>query len=275
MPESTRSDVSRRLEAALSFAEEAGKLTLQHFRRPGLQVVRKGDGSPVTAADRAAESLLRERIQERFPTDAILGEEFGETAGDSGYRWVLDPIDGTKSFIHGVPLYTTLVAVMDHRNSEGEGTPLIGVIHSPATRETVSAAVLQGCWLKEGDAAPRPASVSPVRSLEESLFLTTDSAGFEQRASRDRDLYRNLQQQCRLSRTWGDAYGYLMVATGRAEVMIDAELSLWDAAALQPIIEEAGGTFCDWQGRATVHSGEAIATNGQVTDAVLAVTRGR
>lgn len=262
-----------RLEFARDIALAAGDETLKLFRKNDLQVDRKADESPVTEADRRSEGLLRERIGARYPDDAILGEEFGETDGTSGFRWILDPIDGTKSFIHGAPLYTTLVALM--HQVDGVEVPLLGVIHAPATQETVYAAVGGGCWLIEGNAPPQKTQVSSVESLEESLFLTTDSQAFaEDRPADAMPIFLELQRKSRLSRTWGDAYGYLMVACGRAEVMIDPELSLWDAAALQPIIQEAGGTFTDWQGEPTVHTGDAVASNGKVHPEVLAQTRG-
>ncbi len=271
----TAEQVNRRLATAVAIALEAGAETLKFFRRKDLQIDRKADNSPVTAADRASETLLRERIAEAFPDDAILGEEFGETPGKSHFRWILDPIDGTKSFIHGAPLYTTLVAVTHTAAGQAE-EPLLGVIHAPATGETVYAATGGGCWYRLGDSPPTRSQVSAVKALSESLLLTTDVASFgEDRQTDALDVYLNLHKQARLARTWGDAYGYLLVATGQAEVMIDAELSLWDAAALKPIIQEAGGSFTDWQGRATVHTGDAVATNGLVTEQVLAQTRGR
>lgn len=268
-------EVSRRLATAVAIAMEAGNETLKLFRRKDLQVDRKQDSSPVTAADRASETLLRERIADAFPDDGILGEEFGETPGRSPYRWILDPIDGTKSFIHGSPLYTTLVAVT-HTPAGGEEHPLLGVIHAPVTGETVYAAGGTGCWYRVGQDAPVKCGVSGVKSLSEGLFLTTDVASFGQDRQTDcLDVYLQLQEKALLTRTWGDAYGYLLVATGKAEVMIDAELHIWDAAALSPVIQEAGGTFTDWQGVPSIHTGDGIATNGHVAKEVLSVTRGR
>jgi histidinol-phosphatase len=265
--------IQTRLDAAVRMAREAGDLTLGYFRRPDLAVEFKADASPVTAADRAAEKLLRERIADEFPDDSILGEEFGATAGSSGYQWVLDPIDGTKSFVHGVPIYTTLVAVL------AENEPRLGVIYAPACGEIVYAAKGGGCWYRDArssEAAPTPARVSGVRKLSESLLLTSEIASFATGRKNDAlAVYLELQRTARLARTWGDGYGYLMVATGRAEVMIDPVMNLWDAAPLQTVIEEAGGQFTDWQGRPTVHSGESIATNGLVAEEVLAITRDR
>src|SRR6476659_8601916 len=163
------SEIAERLQFAVEIAREAGDGTLRYFRRSDLAVERKADHSPVTVADCSAEELLRQRIGERFSQDAILGEEFGEQAGRSGFQWVLDPIDGTKSFIHGVPLYTTLVAVLENDR------PQIGVIHAPALGETVYAAKGSGCWYTFGTAnKPQVARVSAVASLSESLLLTTE-----------------------------------------------------------------------------------------------------
>lgn len=258
-----------RLEFAVEIAREAGTLTLDHFRRNDLLVERKADQSPVTIADRSAEELLRRRIAERFADDGIVGEEFGEVLGSTGFQWILDPIDGTKSFIHGIPLYTTLIAVL-HDNQ-----PQLGVIHAPALSETVYAAKGHGCWyVPSAGAKPRPAWVSKVSRLEEGLLVTTEVSNFSTHRNPDAiGVYLQLQKQARLVRTWGDGYGYMMVATGRAEVMVDAVVNVWDAAPLQTIIEEAGGHFIDWCGEATIHTGDAIATNGLVTDEVLAVIR--
>ncbi len=262
-------DITDRLNFAVSIARQAGEITLKYFGSTDLQVDRKADQSPVTIADRTAEVLLRERIGKSFAADGIIGEEFGEQRGESGYLWIVDPIDGTKSFVHGIPLYTTLVAVLR------DGEPIVGVIHAPALAETVYASQGGGCYYVPGNSAmPQPARVSAVERLSESLFLTTEIASFTTHRERDAlDVFVKLQRAARLARTWGDGYGYLMVATGRAEIMIDPVMNLWDAAPLQTVIEEAGGQFTDWKGNPTVHAGEGIATNGRVTEEVLAITR--
>lgn len=271
-PAKLQSAANERLDWARQIALEAGEITLEHFRSPTLGIDWKGDGSPVTVADRTAELHLRKRIEERFPADAILGEEFPEKPGDSGYKWILDPIDGTKPFMHGVPLYTNLVAVLD----EASGEPILGVINAPASGETIHAALGGGSWYQNGDAEPYQAKVSDIADLKDGLFLTGDVAGFRTDREQDAtDVYFALQNKARISRTWGDAYGYMMVAIGRAEVMIDAEMSVWDAACLKPILEEAGGTFTCWNGEATVHAGEGVATNGKVCEQILAETRGK
>jgi histidinol-phosphatase len=265
------SDIAERLQFAREIAHEAGEVTRRYFRRTDLVVETKADHSPVTIADRLAEKLLRQRITERFPRDAILGEEFGEHIGHTEFQWVLDPIDGTKSFIHGVPLYTTLVAVL--QNDE----PLIGVIHAPALGETVYASEGAGCWyLSPHDSKSHAARVSTVKTLHEGLLLTSEIEGFRENRRPDAtDVFMRLQQTARIARTWGDAYGYLMVATGRAEVMIDPIMNLWDAAPLLPIIVEAGGHFSDWNGNPTIRAGEALATNRQVASEVLGILRSK
>ena len=262
------SDLKVRLDLAVDSARRAGEVTLQYFCRPELSVDRKYDGTPVTAADREAEGYLRSRIIEAFPADAILGEEMEDRPGDSGFRWILDPIDGTKSFIHGVPLYGTLVGV------EYEKQCVVGVIVMPALEECVYAARGLGAWWqRQGEREPRRARVSQVDELSEATFCTTSVSEFV-RAGRH-DVYEQLRAGCRQARGWGDCYGYVLVATGRAEIMIEPELSLWDMAALPPILEEAGGSFTDWNGNASIYTGEGVGVNGCLRERVLEITRGR
>ncbi len=270
------SPIQQRLDWALEIARQAGDVTLEYFRQPTLEVERKGDDSPVTAADRAAERLLRDQIAERFPDDGVVGEEFGQSPGSSGYTWVLDPIDGTKSFIHEIPLYTTLIGVLSTPDgSVDEGNPELGVIRAPALDEVIYAARGTGTWHQRGDRSPTQARIGQTPTLGQALLLTSEVGSFRKRTSGEGlSAYLELDEKVRLARTWGDAYGYLMVATGRADVMIDPGMNLWDAAALQPIIEEAGGKFCDWQGKATVHSGEAVAANPALMAQVLQFIQG-
>ena len=258
-------ELASRLDLARSAGVEAGRLTLTYFQTTQFQVERKADDSPVTIADRSAEQLLRERIAAAYPHDGIVGEEFGGTEGTSGFRWILDPVDGTKSFIHGVPLFGTIVAV------EHEGRCPLGLVYMPALDEGVFAAAGQGTWHFRGSAEPRRASVSTRPRLAEGLFVTSQLDTFAHRGARS--VFDALERAAYITRTWGDCYGYLLVATGRAEVMVDPVANLWDLAAIQPIIEEAGGTFTDWQGTPTIHAGEAIATNGKVLEEALAATR--
>ena len=256
---------SPRLQNAVLFAVEAGQQTLNHFQDNQLQVEIKDDRSPVTVADTDAESLLRERITAAFPDDSILGEEFEDVHGTSGYRWLIDPIDGTKSFISGVPLYATLVGI------EFQGESQIGVIYLPALDELIFAQTGQGVHYCRGNSELSVPCVSDVKALSDSCFVTTQLSSYDQTDRRDR--YQVIEEKASITRTWGDAYGYLLVATGRAEVMIDPVMNVWDAAAILPILQEAGGTFTDWQGVSTIHNAEGIATNGHCLQEVLDITR--
>jgi len=206
----------------------------------------------------------------RFPDDAFLGEETGGTPGTSGFEWIVDPIDGTKSFIRGVPLYATLVGC------RREGRGVLGVIAIPALDETVYAARGGGAWHVCGAAAPVATRVSSRGSLREALLCSSDFTSFARwsggadagDAARDR-----LEAACGVVRTWGDGYGYLLVATGRADVMVDPLLNAWDAAAVETVVTEAGGRFTDWAGRDRIDSGDGVATNGVLHDAMLACLR--
>jgi histidinol phosphatase-like enzyme (inositol monophosphatase family) len=258
-------DVSARLTLALEIARAAGALTLEFFQQDSVRVERKHDDSPVTQADRQAELLMRERIAMAFPLDGIIGEEHGEVTGTSGYQWVLDPIDGTKSFIAGVPLYSVLVGVL--RNDKS----LIGVILVPGLDECVYAAKGEGAWWTKGESAPRRAKVSDRPSLADGVFVTSQVDTFGARSAAE--AYERLERAAYITRTWGDGYGYLLIATGRAEAMVDPIMNIWDAAAMQPVLEEAGGTFTDWQGKPRIDGGEGIGTNALVLDEVLAITR--
>ena len=235
------------LEFAVEVSWRAGKITLAHYQT-GIAAEAKPDDSPVTVADQAAERLARELIATRFPHDSILGEELGETRPGAARRWILDPIDGTRSFIHGVPFYGFLLAVED------EGEPVLGVMHFPALDETVYAAVGEGCWWNG-----RRALVSDTTRMEDALVLTTSYESIEQHGHGAG--WNRVRHRAGMARTWGDCYGHALVATGRAEAMFDPVMSLWDAAALKPIIEEAGGMFTDWSGARTHSGGSAISTN--------------
>lgn len=243
----------------------AGKLILAHYQSAGLTVDRKRDSSPVTIADRNAEEMLRAAIAREFPADGILGEEFGEQPGTSGYRWILDPLDGTKSFIHGVPLFGTLVGV------EFEGKCVAGVCHLPVLGETAWGATGLGAWWQTAGGEPRPARVSNIADLSQALFCFTTVQGFF-RIGRQ-DALDALVSAAGIARGWGDCYGHILVATGRAEVMVDPLMNVWDAAALIPIVEEAGGHFIDWNGVATANSGNGISVNAALYETVLKITK--
>lgn len=247
------------MDFALGLARQAGEITNRYFKG-SFVAERKADNSFVTAADREAEKYLRTEIEKAFPEDAILGEEEGEKPGRSNRRWILDPIDGTYSFVHGVPLYGVLIGLEIDRQA------VLGVVNLPALNEVVCAARGLGCFWNDA-----PARVSTTESLNDSLLLCTDfgscySHGFGRAAEL-------LQRQVNARRTWGDAYGHVLVATGRADIMLDPIMNVWDCAPLLPIVEEAGGTFTDWRGQRTIHGGNAISTNGKLFEPVMAVIR--
>ena len=255
--------MNNQIEQLLAFAVElargAGDITLKYFRKTP-ETTTKTDGSYVTIADREAEAYMRREITARFPDDGILGEEEGETQGRSGRRWIIDPIDGTFAFVHGVPFYGVLIGV------EVEGEMSVGVINIPALDELVSAAKGVGCFLNG-----EPARVSQTKRLEDALLLSTDFSACERYGfGKAGEL---LQARAKTSRTWGDCYGYVLVATGRADIMLDPVMNLWDCAALLPIIEEAGGTFTDWAGVRTASGGNSIATNGLLFAEVMRLVK--
>ncbi len=256
-----REDAHELTEVARELALRAGEVTLRYFGEV-LAADLKSDGSPVTSADREAEGLLREEIERRYPDHSILGEEFGERVGSAPVRWVLDPIDGTRAFMRGVPLYAVLIGI------EVAGTATVGVAHFPALDETIVACRGRGCtWWTSSAAPPLTSHVSEVRDIGEAMALTTDPATIL--SSPIASGWRDLSDSTRLVRGWGDAYGHVLVATGRAEIMIDPVLSSWDAAPLLPIVEESGGRFTDLSGHQTIHGGSGVSTNGHLHEVTL------
>ena len=248
------------LDFAIQTAREAGQITLKYYQK-GIQPEWKPDASPVTIADKETEQFIRSRIEKRFPGHAILGEEFGESAAQDTYRWIIDPIDGTRSFVRGVPLYGVLIGL------EIEGRSQVGVAQFPALGETLWAARGSGCWW-DG----QPARVSQVTRLDRALVTHTDTTVFAQRGKGP--AWERLQQAAQYRAGWGDCYGYLLVATGRADVMLDPIMSPWDCGPFPVIFEEAGGYFGDWQGNVTMFAGEALATNQALLPEVLRTLKG-
>jgi histidinol-phosphatase len=245
------------LQAVAELARIAGDTAHRHFRS-ALQVDTKGDGSPVTIADREAEQVARAWVATHFPGDGVLGEEFGAERDEAGRRWIIDPIDGTKSFVRGVPMWATLIAVC-------EGTDVLaGAAYYPATEELLCAAPGAGCWWNASRCA-----VSTVDTLHDATVLTTDTRFADQLTRREG--WDALAARAFVARSWGDAYGYLLVATGRAEVMVDPVMNPWDAAPFVPIITEAGGVFTDWAGQQTAFGGSAVATNAALAAKARAV----
>ena len=259
------------LHAAADVARLAGDVALRHFRAGpaggALAVEIKGDGSPVTIADRSAEEAARAWLAARYPQDGVLGEEFGRAGEGAGRCWVLDPIDGTKTFVRGVPLWGTLVACVEQAADGTLGDVLAGAAYFPAVGELVAAAPGEGCWWNGARAR-----VSTIETLGAATVCTTDPK-FVHRPDR-RDAWSRLEGAAELARSWGDCYGYLLVATGRAEAMVDAAVGDWDTAALLPIIEEAGGAFTSWEGTRTAFGGSAVATNGALATTVRSVLYG-
>jgi histidinol-phosphatase len=241
------------LDEAVDLARRAGDLTLRWFRRPDLAVERKHDGTPVTEADRSAESLVRQHLAEHHAADTVVGEEDTNVDGTSGRRWVVDPIDGTKAFTHGVPLYSTLLALDD------EHGPAIGVIHLPALGETVWAGRGLGCFVNG-----TPARVSDHASLDGAYVMTSAVDHWPPGA------LDHLHDAGAVVRTWGDGYGYALVATGRAEAMVDPTVAVWDIAAMPVLLAEAGGRFTDLSGRTSTDGGSGVASNGLIHEPLLA-----
>lgn len=257
LDEKTLRDV---LDFAVESAQLAGSFTLGYFNAsPPVEL--KADRSPVTAADRGAEERLRQRIERAFPTHGIVGEEHGVKTGTAPARWILDPIDGTQSFISGVPLFAVLIGF------EWEGEAVAGVIHMPALGETVYAARGLGCrW------NGRAAHVSDVSELSEARLVFASSKAPKKYGKGPE--FERLLAASGHDRGFPDAYGYALVATGRAEIALDPVMNLWDTAALFPVLTEAGGTLTDWNGNATHTAPEAIATNGRLFPAVMQTLKG-
>ncbi|MFH0939228.1 MAG: histidinol-phosphatase [Planctomycetota bacterium] len=242
---------------AVEAAYLGGRRALVYFNSD-LKIELKADASPVTRADREAEELIRQRIQRSFPDHSILGEEGGAIQGNASYRWIIDPLDGTKTFVRGVPFFGTLIGI------EVEGKPSVGVVYLPAFDEMIVAATGLGCQWKG-----REAHVSKIARLEDATLLTTSVTDAQARS----DVYDRLVAQTKLQRTWGDCYGYILVATGRAEIMLDPIMNPWDNAPLLPIMQEAGGYFTSWDGRATIWGQDAVATNAALHEQVLAALK--
>ncbi len=258
-------DLQKRLDFAVAAAQASSKITLEYFGQSNLDQSAKHDGTPVTIADRACESDLRERITNAYPQDSILGEEFDRRVGTSDYEWIIDPIDGTISFIQGVPLFGTMLACM--RN----GFPILGVIVMPCLDETVYAADGLGCWHTIKGNTPTRAQVSNVKKIEESIINTTSMSYFI--TPTHRRLYEQLDTHAKHTRGWSDCYGWVLLATGRVDAVIEPVLSLWDFAAAIPITTESGGQWTDLAARQSLDSGEMVATNGLLHDAVMELIR--
>ncbi len=250
-----------RLEFALSCAEKASDLILEHYQDAGLNIELKKDESPVTVADRGAEELIRKEIDKMYPDDGILGEEFDDKESQNGYQWIIDPIDGTKSFIHGVPLFGTLIGV------EKDGEMVIGVCRFPGLNEVYYAAKGSGSWWKTGNGEPRRSQVSQVSDFSKALFCLTTVSGWDVQGYGE--LLDTLKNKSGLTRGWGDCYGHVLVATGRAEFIVEPVISPWDVAALVPILQEAGGHYVSWDGEVDVYNKQGLSVNDALLKPLL------
>jgi histidinol-phosphatase len=250
------------LEFAIQTAYEAGRLTLGYFGTEAARPEFKADETPVTVADREAEQLIRARIAARYPKHAVLGEEYGETKGsDEDHRWVLDPIDGTKSFVRGVPLYGVLIGL------EIDGVCEVGAAYFPAIDEMLCAATGEGCYLNG-----RRAHVS-TRSLAQGIACFTNAASFGGHGRAE--AWERALRAAGSVRGWSDAYGHALVATGRAELMLEPIMNPWDCGPFPPILREAGGFFGDWSGNETIYANEAMSTTQTLLPEVVRLIENR
>lgn len=246
-----------RYELAVQAARQAGQLAL-HYYDGSFTVEHKADLSPVTVADREAEQLLRKVLLGAFPTDGFLGEEFGDTPGSSGFRWIIDPIDGTRSFVRGIPLWATLVG-LEYRDE-----PIAGVAEVPALGHTYRALRGDGAYRNE-----RRIHVSDIGELSQALVFYSSLSWFIKGGRQE--AFLELVRRTDRTRGYGDFYGFVLVAQGSGELMVEHGVHAWDVAAIQPIVEEAGGRFSNWSGQATIHSPDVIISNGKLHDAALAI----
>jgi histidinol-phosphatase len=256
------------LDFAFAACDEADALALSHFRRD-LHIETKPDRSFVTQADRAIEEGIRRRIQDAYPDDGLVGEEYGELAAPSGRRWYIDPIDGTHNFMRGVPLFGTLLAL------EAGNEIVLGVVSAPALRTRWYAARGSGAWAVEldrnGGGTPRPIRVSAVEQLGDSQLLYASPVEMDRSGLAPG--FGLLLEQVWRDRAFGDFWGYALVAEGAAEAMVESAANSWDLAAPMVVVEEAGGRFTDFEGRRTVHGGSVVASNGSLHDEVLRALR--
>ncbi|AWI10485.1 histidinol-phosphatase [Ereboglobus luteus] len=254
-------ELSEYRDFMIELARRSGEFITPHFGNPGLAVEMKGDASPVTAADRGAEELMRDMIAKKFPAHGIVGEEFGNERADAEWVWVLDPIDGTKSFISGVPLWGTLIA-LKHR-----GEPVLGAIHQPVLGQ-----------LMVGDGVEtmlngRAVRVRECARIEEATVLTSDPLNVSK--YQNGPAYDELLAKARLARTWGDCYGYLLLAGGWADVMLDPIMNPWDIQALIPVVRGAGGVITDWRGGDPVNADSIIAAGPGLHAQVVRMVNGK
>jgi histidinol-phosphatase len=254
-------DLSDDLTLALALADAADAITAERFGAVDLLVETKLDMTPVTDADQGVEQMVRDRLQVHRPDDAVFGEEFGGDREVTGRQWVVDPIDGTKNFVRGVPVWATLIALLD------DGVPMLGVVSAPALQRRWWAATGRGAFLRVDGGQPRRLRVSTVGELADASLTFSSLSGWADRGTRDR--FVELTDAVWRVRAYGDFWNYCLVAEGSVDIAAEPEVSLWDLAALDVLVREAGGAFTDLQGRPGPHGGSAVATNGKLQQAVL------
>lgn len=250
-------DWRNRYEVALDAAFQAGQFALQHFDQD-IAVQWKADESPVTVADQGAEQLLRTALLGKFPKDGFLGEESGATPGTSGYRWIIDPIDGTRSFVRGVPIWATLVGL------EYQGEVIAGVTYVPAMKQTYRALRGDGAYRDE-----RRIHVSKIDKIADAHVFYSSVTWFA-KAGCEAQFLTLLRQSVR-QRGFGDFYGFVLVAQGSGELMIEHGVHAWDLGGLVAIVEEAGGKITAWDGKLDIDRPDVVASNGLLHDAALAI----
>ena len=250
-------DIRDILDVCVDAAILAGKQTLAYFQT-GVQPEWKEDDTPVTIADRAAEVILRARITASFPTHSILGEEDGETVGSAPYRWICDPIDGTKAFLAGVPLYGTLIGV------EHEGRIIAGAIYLPGLNELVCAADGLGAYWNG-----KRCHVSKNKDLSKSVIVCCSITRCQERS----DAFERLTKASYLQRTWGDAFGYALAATGRVDAMVDSVKSPWDVGPMPVIMREAGGLATTWTGDDNIYGRDFVAANASIHPQIIDILK--
>ncbi|TVL94042.1 histidinol-phosphatase [Streptomyces sp. SAJ15] len=252
------------LRLAHVLADSADAVTMERFKALDLKVETKPDMTPVSEADRAAEELIRAQLQRARPRDAVLGEEFGGE-GSGPRRWVIDPIDGTKNYVRGVPVWATLIALME-RGEDGD-RPVVGVVSAPALGRRWWAAKGLGAYTGRSLSAATRLRVSQVGALADASFAYSSLSGWEERGKLDGFL--DLTRACWRTRGYGDFWSYMMVAEGSVDICAEPELSLWDMAANVIVVEEAGGRFTGLDGVPGPHGGDAAASNGLLHEELL------
>lgn len=255
-----QTDWRTRYDWAVEVTQQAAKLALGYFEA-GLEVEWKADHSPVTLADRAAEELLRQQIQRYFPHDGFLGEEFGDQPGSTGFRWIIDPIDGTRSFVRNIPLWATLVG-LEYRDE-----PIAGVVCAPAFGHTYRALRGDGAFRND-----RRIHVSQVSALNQAVLAYSSLSWF--RKANKQETFLDLLSKVQRSRGYGDYYGFVLVAQGSVDAMVEHGVHAWDVAATRVLVEEAGGRFTDWDGTPTIHRPDVLATNGTLHAEILQMLQG-